>query len=426
MRVRIHRGAREVGGSCVEIQHGGRRIVLDVGRPLDGGLDADLPLPAMPGLASGDPALLGVVVSHPHPDHYGLVAGADGSVPIYMGEAAQRVLAEAAFFTPGGGRFDVAGFLRDREPFELGPFRITPYLMDHSAFDAYALLVEAGGQRLLYSGDVRAHGRKAGLFERFVAAPPGEVDTLLLEGTHVRDSPTLATPGLSERGVEDRYVEMMRETKGIVLACYSPQNIDRVVSLFRACKRTGRTLVLDLYAASITRATGHLDTIPQADWAGVRVFVPVAQRVRVKRAKAFERIDWVTPHRLYPEKLAEQADELVMTFRHSMATDLDSADCLTDAQAVWSLWPGYLDSLSGTRLRNWLDQRAIPLTLVHSSGHASVEDLQRFATAVSARQVVPIHTSAPERFAGLFSSVALRDDGEWWEVCVDRPSSQPR
>jgi ribonuclease J len=49
MRVRIHRGAHEIGGSCVEIEHHGKRIVLDLGRPLDSGLDTDLPLPAVPG-----------------------------------------------------------------------------------------------------------------------------------------------------------------------------------------------------------------------------------------------------------------------------------------------------------------------------------------------------------------------------------------
>ena len=43
---------------------------------------------------------------------------------------------------------------------EIGPFRITPQLVDHSAFDAYALLVEADGKRVYYSGDFRAHGRK--------------------------------------------------------------------------------------------------------------------------------------------------------------------------------------------------------------------------------------------------------------------------
>ncbi|MFC7483088.1 hypothetical protein ACFQX7_28070 [Luedemannella flava] len=34
MRVRIHRGAREIGGSCVELQAAGESILLDLGRPL--------------------------------------------------------------------------------------------------------------------------------------------------------------------------------------------------------------------------------------------------------------------------------------------------------------------------------------------------------------------------------------------------------
>ena len=238
--------------------------MLDVGRPLESGLNADHSLPAVPGLVSGDPSLLGVIVSHSHPDHYGLVAGADPSVAVYIGEGAQRVLAEAAFFTPGGGRFDVAEFLRDRDPFELGPFRVTPYLMDHSAFDAYALLIDAGGQP---APVLRRHPRprpKSGALRAVRRRAPRGVDTLILEGTHVRAGAVATAPGLSEHGVEERCVEIMREAKGIVLACYSPQNIDRVVTLFRAAKRSGRTLVLDLYAASITRATGHLNTIPQA------------------------------------------------------------------------------------------------------------------------------------------------------------------
>ena len=34
MRARIHRGAHEIGGSCVELEADGCRLVLDVGRPL--------------------------------------------------------------------------------------------------------------------------------------------------------------------------------------------------------------------------------------------------------------------------------------------------------------------------------------------------------------------------------------------------------
>lgn len=38
MRVRIHRGAGEIGGSCVELESAGARLVLDVGkrRPVRG------------------------------------------------------------------------------------------------------------------------------------------------------------------------------------------------------------------------------------------------------------------------------------------------------------------------------------------------------------------------------------------------------
>lgn len=50
--------------------------------------------------------------------------------------------------------------MSDGQALMLGPFTVTPLLVDHSAFESYALLVEAGGRRLLYSGDPSAfHAR---------------------------------------------------------------------------------------------------------------------------------------------------------------------------------------------------------------------------------------------------------------------------
>ncbi len=39
MQIIIHRGANEVGGSCVELAHEDTTILLDVGLPLDYGMD---------------------------------------------------------------------------------------------------------------------------------------------------------------------------------------------------------------------------------------------------------------------------------------------------------------------------------------------------------------------------------------------------
>jgi ribonuclease J len=269
---------------------------------------------------------------------------------------------------------------------------------------------------LLYSADLRAHGRKSARFEALIIDPPQGVDVLVLEGTHVRAQGARERPRLSEADVEDRCAEFFRETRGMVLASYSGQNIDRMVSLYRAAKRAGRTLVLDLYGATIATATGRWTTIPQANWRDVAVYVPRNQRMRVKLSGEFQRMNAIYADRIFPEQLVARASTLVLTFRGSMTRELEAADCLNGARAVWSLWPGYLECPSGHKLRRWLERHEIPLSFIHASGHATVPDLQRLARGIDAGRVVPMHTSAPERFPELFDRAELHRDGEWWKV----------
>lgn len=412
MRARICRGANEVGGSCIELEASGERLVLDLGRPLSAHRDEIVPLPDVSGLREPDPALRAVVISHPHLDHYGLATAI--RAPIVMGDSAWRILAEASFFTGAVAPPQPTAFLRDRQPLSIGPFTVTPYLNDHSAFDAYSLLVEADGRRLFYTGDFRAHGRKRGVFERLVRDPP-RVDVLLMEGTNVRAGVDGGARGPTETDVELSVGSLARNAKGIVLAAFSPQNIDRLVTMFRATKRAGRELVIDLYTATIAAATG-LATIPQASWEGVRVFLPRSQRARVIKAQAFARTDAVRGARIYPEELRDRAGELVMLFRGSMVRDVEAAACLDAAQLVWSMWPGYLKDESSSGVNGWLRKRGIPMSILHSSGHAFVPDLRRLATALAPARLVPIHSFAGDHYAELFSRVDRRPDGEWWHV----------
>ncbi len=45
--------------------------------------------------------------------------------------------------------------LEECRPFPIGPFVVTPFLIDHSAFDAHMLLIEVCGRRIIYSGDFK-------------------------------------------------------------------------------------------------------------------------------------------------------------------------------------------------------------------------------------------------------------------------------
>jgi len=415
----IHRGTRQIGGTCIELACGGQRILLDLGLPLDAGDDDPGSfLPEIAGVQVADSSLLALVLSHGHADHWGL-ATYTPHLPIITGAATRRMLRAAAAFVPRPipEAIDAFGLpdLVDRKTIHAGPFRITPYLVDHSAYDAYAFLVEANGRRLFYSGDLRAHGRKAALFERLVTHPPQPIHAMLMEGSSLgRLRPDQTFP--SEADIEARLVERFQRP-GFVGVYASAQNIDRVVSIYRACKRTGRTLVLDLYALEVMAATGN-PNIPQAGWPNVAVYVPEYQRRNIKRTERFDIVDRYKPFRIYRDHLGELAPRAVMLFRPAMLADIDLVPgAWTGARMIWSQWDGYLRTEPNQTFQARLTDRGVPLEVIHTSGHASIVDLKRLADAMAPEVLVPVHTSEGDRYSDLFGkNVIRRADGEWWEI----------
>ena len=410
MRCRIHRGCHEIGGNCVEIESQGKRIVLDIGLPLKD--EKAVGLPDISGLMSPDDSLLGIFISHPHPDHYGLLEKLTDPIPVYMGDAARRIIDVSSFFTPlpSLGKIKPLGY-SDRHSIHAGPFTITPFRIDHSAYDSHCLLVEAEGKRLFYSGDIRGHGRNADLFQGLLSNPPSEIDVLICEGTQIGRDPDFAFP--DEHSVADRMVEIFGKTKGMCLVWCSSQNIDRLVSVWDAAQRSNRQLILDMYTAEIIRAADD-ESLPKPGKDGVTVFLPYSQRERIKKEKAFHIPKPYYPHRIYPEALPEAAARSVMIFRPSMLRDLQKAQCLDGASLVTSVWSGYVHRSHD--VLGQMKQMGIERLHVHTSGHATVDELQQFVRAIPASRIVPIHLEDRDGFAELSPNVELRNDHEWWEV----------
>jgi ribonuclease J len=387
-------------------------LLLDLGMPLDAG-GGDPPMPDVPGLSGEDPSLLGIALSHLHLDHCGLVPYAARNLPIAMGAKAARILQEAAFFNGRDLGIEPAWTLEDRRPFSIGPFRITPYAVDHSAFDAYALLIEAAGRRLFYTGDIRGHGNDSTLFAGLLQDPPARVDALLMEGTQIGDG--RQHDGPSEADLRWALARRFREWRGLVLVAWSAQNLDRLTTVYRAAGDAGRTLVVDLYQATMAELTGD-PAIPVPGSEGLAVYCRQRERVQVKEARQFERVERIRKWRIFAEQIAARGSELVVVLRPSMLRELDRAFALEGALAIWSLWAGYLEGAGEKRMAGLLEARKVPLERHHVSGHAYLTDLQRLTSAIAPFRVVPIHTFAPDRFGEHFADVERHEDGEWWEV----------
>jgi ribonuclease J len=416
MKLCIHRGTREIGGTCVELESAGARILLDLGLPLNAVDLASTPLPAVRGLSDADPSLLAIILSHGHRDHWGLVPKAPAGIPIVMGRAAEQIMRAAADFLPEPFAPTASQYLESGKSLQIGPFTIKPHLVDHSGFDAYALEIEADQKRLFYSGDLRAHGRKGKLFERMIANPPKDIDVMLMEGSslgRLADDEKFKTEG----DLEEAFVDRFKATAGMALVACSAQNIDRVVTVYRAAKRTGRTMIVDAYAAEVLKATGY-DSIPKPvqGWPNIAVFIPQAQRVALKRKGIAPIVNSYRGFRVWPDNLAEQAPHSVMLFRGWMLRDLERAGALVGARVFWSQWDGYLKDGAGKKLKEECLARGIPFESIHTSGHASPGDLKRLAAAIAPKRLIPIHTFERDRFPALFGNVTLINDGEWTEV----------
>jgi ribonuclease J len=434
LEVRILRGAHEIGGNCVELRHGRSTLILDIGKPLTATWDEVVPLPGAIGLNDNGTRPLGVIISHGHQDHWGLAPQLPTGIPVFIGEGAANILRAAQFWGSGVDLHE-AGHLHDRVPFTLGPFTVTPYLADHSAYDAFSLLIEAGGRSLFYTGDIRGHGRKASAFERLLGDPPSPVHAILMEGTSFRivdpdpaegadvdadetePAPELAS--LSESDVEIQLAETLRATSGLVVVLASAQNIDRLVTVYRAMLRADRDLVVDLYTADIAASTGR-PSIPAVgeEWPRVHVYTPLRQRVRVKESGEFERVERVRERRLYAEQLRDRAGQLVLFGAYQgEIPNLIREGLLNSGAVVWSMWDGYLGEPSGQRLQSALKLANIPLIQHHTSGHATPADLVRLVTALQPDVVVPIHTEALEAYASTIGDlVQPHADGAWWQV----------
>ena len=168
--------------------------------------------------------------------------------------------------------------LQPGKPERIGDFTVTALPVDHSIFGAVAFLIEAAGHRVLYSGDLRLHGRKPGMTRSLVeAATAALLDLLLIEGAHL--SRCVDATATTEWELESHISELISGTPALTLAFFSPQHLDRLVTFYKATRHAGRTLVIDLYAAFVTHLLCSEAAIPDPACGAASPVCPAAAPV---------------------------------------------------------------------------------------------------------------------------------------------------
>lgn len=428
MKLIIHRGTHEIGGSCVELcsNSGKTHVIVDVGMPLiasngsafewrrykdlsEEQLMEQRVLPAVNGLYSHQkPSVSAVIISHAHQDHYGFVRFLHPDIPLYMSLGTKSLAEVSNVFLDTGVNLDQVETFMMWQPFQVKEFTITPYLMDHSAPDAAAFLVEADGQRLFYTGDFRGHGRKRILLQKFLENPISDINCLVMEGSMIRRD---EGPYTNEEAVEKAIYDVISSQQSYTFVFCSSQNLDRLVSIYRAVKRARKTFIIDLYTAFILDKLSSISSnIPQFDWSEIRVLYayPYAQKLAEHDKKLLykykkTKIGWEEV------KATPQGMVILSKDNSYFRRILSKLGTSGGAKAIYSMWHGYLER---TDLARFLASHGIELIEIHTSGHAYVEDLKKLARALNPRCVVPIHTFHPDQYGDIHENIIQLEDGQ--------------
>lgn len=413
MKLTIHRGTHEIGGNCVEIESAATRIVVDVGLPLKAledraaGRLASRKDERIAAVFRKSPPVAAVLLSHAHVDHTGLLNLVPRNVPVYCSEGTSMMMKAGSVYA---GQIDVPKeqkrILFERKPERIGDMTVTPHPVDHSAFGSLAFEIEGDGQRIVYSGDLRLHGRKPGMAKRLIQALEGKlVDVLLMEGTHFSGN---RKAGPTEEELEDLIRADIESAPGLVLASFSPMHVDRLVTFYKATIKAEpkRLFAVDHYAGFVLHLVSKIARIPGPRVsASIRVFRPKLQKSIAKVERCFG------SNRIALDDILRQPNRYVMMFRPSMLGS-DFPDRLPErVRCLYSYWTGYLAKDDWRKARTWLAAAAGKLVEHHTSGHIFREHMSRFALALNPGLVIPIHTSRPEAFASFLPRVLLPLDG---------------
>lgn len=415
MEIIIHRGTKEIGGTCVELVISKKRLLLDIGLPLDYDEwtveEREEYEKKMSGIIEKADAIF---LSHYHQDHIGLLKLVNKSTPIYLSDPTIRAIRiPEMFFRDGFIELNFIPLYDKKEVNEIGGILITPYRVDHSAFGAMAFLIEdlELNKSLLYTGDIRLHG----LSKTSYLSLKQNVDYLLLEGTNIG---RYSEEGLmSEEKACENFIDIFQNHPNHLNYVWaSALNIDRIKGLYDACKKTNKVLAVDFYTMNILKSMSkhHPDVPYGVSYPYIKCFCPqylASYTINFKRRSYL--INHLRDSKISKAEIKENPSKFVVMIRPRMIYDIKYIDA-EKANYITSIWKEYEKDEKNKPFFDYIEKRGYNKFYNHTSGHAFVEGLEELNRFVNPKNIIPIHTQEANLYKNIFpsSSILNLNDGE--------------
>ncbi|MBI5573650.1 MAG: MBL fold metallo-hydrolase [Elusimicrobia bacterium] len=395
-----------------------------------------------------------IILSHGHLDHTGYLGLVRPDIPIYSSAATKKFLKLRSDINKNWAAeasqesFNTVEVDEERQ---IGKdLTIRRFDVDHSIVGASAYLICTKNKKIAYTGDFRFHGYRQKETEYFQNEIAKEnIDVLITEGTRLsRKDEEKAFD--TEEEVFEACCEFTKKEKGLVIYDASPADIDRVKTLSRVAKETGRELVLDDKKAYFVLYLNHneqknlVEDLPNID--DFKIYLS-REKLKKTSKKFTEKI--FNEDNLFVENFIEgrSGHQKILLAKQIMESKKSSEDFfkaikIPDKKFLWGPLgrqeilsnPGkyilYTSNgpltllqfvpagkkiegsyiygkaepfneemeFSHDILENWIKLAGLNMKYAHTSGHASADDLKKFIQAVKPKLVMPVHTENAAMF----------------------------
>ncbi len=405
MKVKIWKGTNQIGGCITEIKTEHANIIIDFGSDLDEEKDFEIE-----GLTKGTPAYDAVFITHSHGDHIGLIHNILDTIPIYVEEISEKIYHLLNAFTYKKHTQKQTLHFNFHEPITIKDITITPFLVDHSSYNAAMFLIETENKRILHTGDFRNHGRKGPLFLKTLEEI-GKVDLIITEGT------TLGRKNEKSKTEEELTLEATEIFKKYdqVFILQASTNIDRITTIYKASRKTNKNFIEDLFTANIaTHLQNNKIPNPQ-NFSNVYVWIPKKYQ---KKKNEFKKL-YIEPFKKYSKKEAYENKKYTLLVKTSMLDDIEKLYAkkkITNAVLLYSMWAGYQEKEEMKEFLGKIKNYGIYDKInLHTSGHANQETIA-LLNKLKAKKVIPIHTTNAQELQQILENVYLIKDEEEIEV----------
>ena len=469
VKLTFYGGVKEIGGNKILMQDNDTKIFLDFGMSFGrrgkffeeflnprsaNGIGDFLELNLIPnidgvyredllkhqGRKPEPPDVQAVLLSHAHADHANYISFLHKDIPIHCGETCKYILDAVQEQTNRNIENEVIDYkkrpifkknyrdpaiertfntFRTGDKIKIDDLEIEPIHVDHSVPGAYGFIIHTSKGPIIYTGDLRVHGRHSHLTDDFIEKSLEEKPiAMITEGTRIDTGKT----NESEEKVYDKCKKSLESNKKLSIVDFNFKDVDRFTTFFNIAKALDRKIVISFKHACFLERY-HKDKrlkAPDSRDENIQIFKPkrlTGTYIDEDYSDKYIKKRLNNPNVKTAEEIRKKPEEYIIVLNFWYLNSL--IDLKPDrGMYIHSLSEPFNEEMeiSYERMVSWIMHFNMNFVQSHCSGHISGFDLKELIKKVKPKTLFPVHTEKPHMFKKIVTDVKMVKEGLSYKI----------